>query len=282
MTWTILKIAAAAVASIGLAATTGVILAGNGQPAGPPDPLDLLKQVAQARQEISSGEMEFDVARYESSLPLQGTNHMRIKAVFDGEHRRFESRAREYSYVMTGPDAAKVTDAKIAELGLDQEAAVQAGLLTGFESHHVTAYDGSALLDYWSGDGQTDIRDPAKGSGSYVFDPRILGLTPALSPTSTVEGCLAYGDAKAVNFAGKETVEGIATWHVSVLSKWNMNCDFWIDASHPSHVVKCQYSGDTVISKFDATNHQDPIPIDVPAGYVFGRKQANGVAFCPP
>jgi RNA polymerase sigma factor (sigma-70 family) len=263
MTWIKLKIAAAAVASIALAAATGVIMAGSGQPNGPPDPIDLLKKVAQARQKISSGEMEFDA-------PRSGTNHMRIKAVFDGERRRFESWEREYSYVMMGPDASQSTDAKMKELGLDQELAVQAGLLTGFESHHVTAYDGSALLDYWAPNGQTDIKDPAKGSSSYVFDPRILGLTPALFPTSTVESCLAYGEAKSVKLVGRETVEGIASWHVRVLDKWSMNCDFWIDVRHPSHVVQCEYSGNTVVSKFDAAQPKDPIPIEVAMG--LGRR----------
>jgi RNA polymerase sigma factor (sigma-70 family) len=255
MTWIKLKMAAAG-AAIALAAATVAIMAGNRQPSGPPDPVDLLKKVAQARQKIRSGEMEFD-------LPRSGTNHMRIKAVFDGERRRFESWEREYSYVMTGPDPSQSTDAKMKELGLDQEAAVQAGLLTGFESHHVTAYDGSALLDYWGANGQTDIKDPAKGSPSFVFDPRILGLTPALAPRSTIESCLAYGDAKSVKLLGRETVDGIAAWHVRVLDKWNMNCDFWIDAGHPSHVVKSQYNGDTMSSKFDPAQPKDPIPIDV-------------------
>ena len=51
---------------------------------------------------------------------------------------------------------------------------------------------------------EREITDPAKGDSAYVFDPRILGLTPALSPTSTIEGCLAYGDAKSVDWwAGK-------------------------------------------------------------------------------
>ena len=75
-------------------------MAENRQLDGPPDPLDLLKQVAQAREKIISGEMEFAVARYRFSLPLQGTNRVRVKAVFDGEHRRFESFDREYAYVM--------------------------------------------------------------------------------------------------------------------------------------------------------------------------------------
>lgn len=265
MTWIKFKVAAAIGATIALAAT-GVIMAENRQPDGPADPLDLLKQVAQAREKLISGEMEFAVARYEFSLPLQGTNRLRVKAVFDGEHRRFESFDREYSYVMMGPDADKVTDAKILELGLDQEAAVRAGLLTGFELHRVAAYDGAALLNYREEDGelvQTDISDPAKGSPAYVFDPRILGLTPVLFPTSTVERCLAYGDAKSVKLIGGETVEGIAAWHVRVLTKWNMNSDFWIDASHPSHVVKCEYNGDTVFSKFDTAKPEDPLPIEV-------------------
>jgi len=246
-----LKTAAAIGAAIAISIATGVIMAGNRQRDDPPDPLELLKQVAQARQKILSGEMKLEV------------NRMRIKALFDGEHRRFESWDREYSYVMMGPDAAKITDAKIAELGLDREAAVQAGLLTGFESHRVTLYDGAALLSYWETRETTEITDPAKGSSAYVFDPRIFGLSPVLIPTSTIERCLAYGDAKSVQLVGQETVDGIAAWHVRVLSKWNMNSDFWMDASQPSHVVKSQYNGDTVFSKFDVTQPNDPIPIDV-------------------
>jgi len=96
MGWIKLKIAAAG-AVVALGAAPGVIVAENRQPAGPPDPIELLRTVAQARHEITSGEMELEV------------NHQRIKAVFDGEHRRLESFKREYSYVR-GQDLAKAVE----------------------------------------------------------------------------------------------------------------------------------------------------------------------------
>src|SRR5204863_6260318 len=63
-----------------------------------PDPLALLQKIAEARRRIASGEMEIELAVYHFGRPLDGTNHIRLKAVFDGEkHRRFESFGREYS-----------------------------------------------------------------------------------------------------------------------------------------------------------------------------------------
>lgn len=50
-----------------------------------PDPRYLLKTAAQARNQIASGEMEFEVTSYDFSRPLDGTNHSRCKVVFDGE-----------------------------------------------------------------------------------------------------------------------------------------------------------------------------------------------------
>jgi hypothetical protein len=68
-----------------------------------PDPRNELKTIAQARQKIASGEIEFDMFTYFSDRPLDGTNHVRLKVVFDGEKRRFEQFGREYSYVLMGP-----------------------------------------------------------------------------------------------------------------------------------------------------------------------------------
>jgi thiol-disulfide isomerase/thioredoxin len=257
---------AAICAAVTLATTVGVIMAENRQPTGLPNPIELLKTVAEARHKITSGEMEFEV------------NHQRFKVVFEGEHRRFETFGRGYSYVMMGPDAAQVTEAKIAELGLDREGAVQAGLLTEYERHEVTAYDGSALLSYVEISGQhpqAQITDPAKGSAAYVFDPRIFGLSAAfMQPTSTIENCLAYGQAKSVKLVGQANLDGIAAWHVQVLDKWDMNEDFWIDVGHPSHLVKSQrksqYAWDTAVSRFDASRPEDPIPVDVLAVFSDG------------
>lgn len=56
-----------------------------------------------------------------------------------------------------GRDAAKVTDAKRTELGLDHEAAVREGLLSSFEAHDVTTYDGIIVLHYRETDGKPEI-----------------------------------------------------------------------------------------------------------------------------
>jgi RNA polymerase sigma factor (sigma-70 family) len=243
-----------------------------------PDPVVLLKNVAQARKQIVSGEMEFEVTQYDFGRPLDGTNQLQLKTVFDGEKRRFESFDREYSYVLMGPDAGTVTDAKRKELGLDREATVRAGLLTEFDSHHFTAYDGALLLDYWETDGrpfQTKIDDPAKGSGTYVFDPRILGLTPSPGITDTIESCLASNGAPA-QLIGKESVEGVASWHVRVPShQQSFTYDFWVDAGHPNRVVKQSFNGNTVFSKYDVTKSNDPIPTEVWAVNFYTRERTR-------
>ncbi|HUK83663.1 MAG TPA: glycoside hydrolase family 18 protein, partial [Verrucomicrobiae bacterium] len=201
--------------------------------ATPQDPHKLLESVTQARQRITSGKMEFDVFTYSFDHPLDGTNQVNLKVVFDGTRRRFEQSGREYRYVFMGPDADKVTDAKRQELGLDKEAAVRAGLLTGFESHYVTVYDGAVLMEYWETDGkpfQTKIDDPAEGSGTYLFDPRVLGLTPSPSVSDTIGSCLTHNYADSIRLMGKESVEGSEAWHVRAsYAKPGPNFDYWID-----------------------------------------------------
>ncbi len=238
-----------------------------------PEPLALLQTVAHLRQQIRSGEMQLDVSRYDFSRPLEGTNRTRLKIAFDGDKRRFDSLDREYAYVLMGPDAARVTDAKMRELGLDNEAAVAAGLLTGFASHHVTAYDGAVLMDYWETDGkpcQTQIDDPAKGSSSYIFDPRCLGLRPYLFADSTIAGCLDCSNAESVTLSNA-FVGGIAAWHVRILLKSRMASDFWIDAGNPSWVLKSAWNGNEVTSKYDAAHPDDPIPTEVLCANYSGR-----------
>ena len=250
-----------------------------------PDPLNLLKTVAQARNRIASGEIEFEVTRNDFGHPLEGTNHTRLKIVFDGEKRRFESFSREYRSVLMGLDAGEATDAKLRELKLVKgEAAVQAGLFRAVDSHRVTAYDGAVVLDLSDISAtekhffQTQIEDPAKsGAASQLFDPRIIGLNPSPSVKYTIESCLAYEHAESVELSGKETVAGVAAWHVRVLfpAKYHAEYDFWIDVNHPSHLVKCEWNGNTVFSKFDAAHPEDPIPIEVRAVKFHGKERGR-------
>ena len=230
-----------------------------------PDPLKLLKAVARARNRIASGEMELDLVNYGGTRELEGTNLTRLKVQFDGTNRRFESFNRQYSYTSTAPDASEVTDARIKSEGLGREAAVRAGLLKGFESHHVTAYDGARILDYRESDGKSesaDVVDPKKGSGSYVFDPRCLGISTSMFAQETIESCLACDNGASVQLVGEELVAGISTWHIRLL-RWGRPADFWLEKAHPIRVVKHAYNGSDVVSAFDGSNYRDPIPLEI-------------------
>jgi RNA polymerase sigma factor (sigma-70 family) len=270
MTWLKIKTAAYA-GTAGLLAVGGMAVAINEIQNKPPDPLDLLKSVARARQKIASGEMELEATFYDFGRPLDGTNQWRLNVVFDGEKRRFDSVCREYAYVFMGPEADKVTDAKRLEFGLDREAAVRAGLFTGFESHHVAAYDGAILLDYWATEespASTTIHDPAKqDTATWMFDPRVLGLASVFSWTGTIENYAGTRDAKSVNLVGKASVEGIAAWRVRLQHQYDWTMDFWIDAAHPDRVIMIKeqsVNGRTVlISHFDPAHPNDPIPTEV-------------------
>jgi len=270
---------------------TQLLLAASKEPQLPKeketDPRQLLKKVAQARNQIASGEMEFDVTRVDFGHPLEGTNHTRVRVVFDGGKCRFELSTREYRGVLEGPDAGEVTEAKLSELKLVRgEAAVQVGLLRSVDQHRVASYDGVRLLgltDISASEGrnyfQTRIEDPDKGGGqSHLFDPRILGLTPSPFVLYTVESCLCYARAESVTLVGTESVQGVAALHVRASypsSPGSIATDFWLDASHPSRVVKCQWNGDTVFSRFDPAHPEDPIPIEVTAVSFYGLERGR-------
>ena len=98
------------------------------------DPVDLLKQVAAAREKIASGEMEFLVAKHDSEWNLR-TNYMLLKAAFDGSKRRFEQLDRESAYVSQDPEENKKVDAKRRELGGDDDELARLGLITLFDAH---------------------------------------------------------------------------------------------------------------------------------------------------
>lgn len=235
------------------------------------DPVKLLQGVTRARNRIISGEMEFEVATYEFDRAFEGTNRVRLKARFDGTKRRFESFAREYAYTSMAADAQETTDTRMRTYELDQEAAVQAGLLKPFESHHVRAFDGAVMLDYWENDGkaqQVRIEDPAKGSG-YLFDPRCLGIDPWPNVNDTIESCLHYDNPNSVQLVAEEPVEGMSTWHVRVW-RGTMAADFWVETTNPTRVLKHVFNGSEVVSKYDDSNPRDPLPTEVMAMQLHG------------
>jgi RNA polymerase sigma factor (sigma-70 family) len=233
-----------------------------------PNPRQLLEGVARARKRTASGSMEFLIYSYIQNRGENRTNQVPIKVVFDGEMRRFDSRVREYAYPYSeNENNSQTIDAKMREHGWDNEAAVRAGLLEGFEAHSVAIYDGSALIIYREKDGKpesTTIDDPAKGSSAYVFDPRCLGLTASLGIKATIESWIQHiREAKSVILIGREALEGFPTWHVRVHLLNGSATDYWLDTSHPHRVIKYASNEETAISKFDGTSDGDAIPSEV-------------------
>jgi peroxiredoxin len=230
-----------------------------------PNPLKLLQAVARARQRIASGSLELRLSIEHFGSPRSETNHLRLAALFDGPKLRYEQFGREYSYSYSA-DEAEANEIRIRADSMDREAAVRAGLLKPFESHHAVAYDGAVLLNYWETDGKpsgTTIDDPSKGTSAVIFDPRCLGLRAFLSMGSTVEDCLGYHEAQSIDLVGEELVEEISAWHVRVQSKHGESLDFWIEVAHPERLLKHARGRDLAVSQYDAANSRDPIPTEV-------------------
>jgi len=246
------------------AATETIDAAAQG---GEPDPLKLLQAVAQARQRIGSGSISFQFIGEGESLDSgrTETNRLQLAALFDGQKLRYEQLGTEYRYTGVG-EAAEPQRARVREEGLNKAAAVREGLLEPFESHHVSAYDGTALLQYWEVDGKSNdatIDEPHRGRGYFIFDPRCLGLRAHLFVSSTVENCLGYNEAKAIKLVGRESVDGVPAWHVQVRSKYDETLEFWLDAAQPVRVLKHANGLDVVLSKYPASTASPPLPTEV-------------------
>jgi RNA polymerase sigma factor (sigma-70 family) len=241
----------------------------NAMDAGAPDPRKLLQGVAGARRRISSGSMELDLSTDQVEAGRTKTRQRRIAIQFDGPKLRFESFAREYSYTVLGSDESpEAREAVRRADSMESEEAVRAGLLQGFEAHVVMASDGVTLVRFRESDGtggSTVVDDAREGSagGEYFFDPRCLGLRSSLSFRGTMESYLGYPEAKAVSLMGEQTVEGVATWHVRVQTKYEGLLDFWIDKARPDRLIKQSEGSDFVVSKYSDANPRDPFPIEV-------------------
>jgi RNA polymerase sigma factor (sigma-70 family) len=248
-----------------------------------PDPLKLLEGVARARRRVDSGSMELQLFTDRFRSGRKETTQSRIAVVFDGPKRRLETRQREYRYTVNGDDDSAAAKESVRQAdSMDKEAAVRAGLLEGFEAHEITASDGATLVRYRESDGaqgSATVEDPLKGSAgsaAYFFDPRCLGLSPSLWFSSTIEGCLGYGEAQSIHLVGQESVEGLPAWHIQVQSKHDETLDFWIDVAQPARVLKQAVGNDIVASRYDETTPRDPIPTEVTAMTLY---QNSALAF---
>jgi RNA polymerase sigma factor (sigma-70 family) len=233
--------------------------ASTGEPADP-DPVKLLRAVRSARMRILSGIVEFDVFTFGTVTRKEDTNHLQLKIQFEDGRSWAEITTQEYSYVTPVPGSPEAEATIKRADALSREQAVREGLLQAFPSHRVVFYDGHAVTDYWETDSpyaRTTINEPGH-SGFFIFDPRCLGISTFVYVERRVEDCLAYRDTNAVTLAGKESVEGNPAWHIRVPPS-----DFWLDALHPTRVLKVQYNGNVSISRYSETDLNDALPVEV-------------------
>jgi thiol-disulfide isomerase/thioredoxin len=121
-------------------------------------------------------------------------------------------------------------------------------------------------MDYWdTSDGFpcTAIDYASKGSSSYVFDPRMLGLWTWVAVDRSVENCLGFTGAKSVQLVGQEAVAGTIAWHIQVENRYNESLHFWLEVAHPTRVIKHAHGSDVVWSRYDEANPKNPLPTEL-------------------
>lgn len=229
-------------------------------------PIKLLETVARARNRISSGDIQYEVAVELNESDAHGaanTNFVRGRIVFDGGKRRIEQIGTEYHLNALG-EAAERDEKMIREKRMTRVEALRAGLISGFQARYVSAFDGESILEYRETDGKssdTVIYDPRNGSGLVgQFDPRCLGLRAF--PTTTVEGALSFGASGEFSIVGPESIDGNAAWHVHFQHP-NFARDYWISISQPERLLKQVEMGDVIISRYSNERANDPLPVEV-------------------
>jgi hypothetical protein len=233
-----------------------------------PDPLALLRGVEAARLAIPSGQIEWRVERTRPLTPKYGKDLIRVFATFDGGKRRFEEHKRVLWTEPVEGASQRSPDDLLAAMDEDREEFVRAGFGQWKEVRVRSIFDGTQFLQFLGGSGAT-IADPSRGTPNYVFDPRILGITPLLSLKATVPRCLAYRDAQSVELVGEEDIDGQQAWHVKVVGSPEAmaECHFWIEANEPFAVYRCErrtpYSHDVSVSHYDSPSGADRLPTRV-------------------
>lgn len=250
-----------------------------------PDPVELMKAVAHDRNQIKSGSMEMEVTSRNNSDDAKNDHLVRLKIVFEGGKRRFESNQREYGYIFIGEIGAEVLEQKMTELGVDREAAVDIGLMDGWDAHRKIIHLGDTIYTHQSDrrgqPGTIAMRSSERSSSQHLFDPRVLGLATFLWQGQTVESTLQYTNSKSFSLIGEDIVNDHAVWHVkysNTTSKFPYTFDFWISKDKPHRVHKQFHNGETAWSTYNEDDASDPLPVKVVAGKFDGDVPAGRIS----
>lgn len=234
-----------------------------------PDAVRLLHDVVSARSRVKSGSTDWLIAveRLQNGQPE--TNEWNVSIQFTDGRVRSDQYGREYRYTGVG-EAGEAQAARMEQEQIGREAAVRLGLLQPFDSRLVSVYDGDALMIYRASDwttarrnGSTQVQAAGHGGGGHLFDPRCIGLSFVLYEGTALETCMGFREARTIALAGREEVDGIAAWHVRVLTRYDEWLSFWFDVEHPTRVLKVQSRSETMRSKYESRIDDVPIPTEV-------------------
>ncbi len=266
MVWAKIKFAGGLGAAVLLAGSVISVALTDKKPEQP-DPVAMLKEVATAREKIKSAEMEFLLT---SRCWIAGvhmdyllTNNFLLKVALDGKKLRFEQIRR--ATVITPTPADWANSNRMAEIDrMDPTTLARFGLVSYPEEHGRTIHDGKVIMAFgmWP---YATIQNSNTEVDTFLFDPRTFGLYDFTVQGATVAGYLEFRNPKLVSLVGKEDVNGIPAWHISVQAATNWPIEFWIDVAHPTHVIKMAEPNRPGIawSKYDPQNPNDPLPIEV-------------------
>jgi len=207
-----------------------------------PDTVALIRGVVAARENIRSGRMEMTLVESNPKQPKGNTGPVRLNASFDGFNRRMDQYQRSLFIEGGNPTLAEVNQKKLQAMNGDRDAFVAAGLGRWENTHVRSAFDGAQLLQYAEALGAY-VKDPSKGTGDYVFDPRILGISIWYTIDMTVANYLIEDQAKSVSLVGHEMINGHQTSHVRLVDKYDQDKNIWIDSEDGFKVYKSELNG---------------------------------------
>lgn len=158
-------------------------------------------------------------------------------------------------------------------------------IMPGHSEGQVTIRTGDEFRGYYRGrNNDVALYDTAYSVGSrgdMAFDPRILGVNDVPLADATVEGSIHLDEKTAAWVIGKEMLNGISTWRVSVASAGNLTIDYWIEEStfrvHRKKMVVPNSLEISLESTFSESDKFSPFPIRVDVRRKSGKRDRHTV-----
>jgi thiol-disulfide isomerase/thioredoxin len=237
-----------------------------------PDPRALLRGVEQDRLAIASGRVKLDVIESSARTPRE-PSRAQVVLVFDGEKCKADQDRRflMIDWIRGGAPSIEKRNRLFASWG-DPEMIVREGLGHWLDKHSRVIYDGTTLMRYSPGN-LAYVSGRNQGSGDFLFNPRILGLSStAVSPAKTASMILTPRADDMVSLVGREMVDRASAWHVLISGGvTGTERHFWIEPPPGHRLYKAEYRSrigrSVIVSEYDSPESGDAgrLPVRVKA-----------------